>query len=628
ADGASSKCSAQHVELAESLEFDTPGRPPIRVHGVWRGASPGTLPSFSLPTTDVDVVRGQTFVQIAHDALQQHRSQAPIRRAEDFFANAEAFTALRDGTPDELYGASDLFLALDGVLPEERIAELRRRFDVELLESERNRESLIRTALELRSALDAIDTRGDIELATRVARRHSALGRVIWHALGLNVRPEVVGKPIAFPGDSFDFNIDIATPTNNLDFLQQFEISDPTGSDRVTVTQGWDPRRPSPWRLRGRYRVPDDALRLGLDPLDRLFRRERFEMPFWVNVAFRIGRDSGSLSEEVVLPLELPITVRPAVELQVRPDTLLVPLGRTRASFNVRIRNYGDAPLPEKLEVRAPAGFRIDPAVVRLDPNGADEQGFRFEIEMPEQPGSGTTSIRVRLGDQRATVRARHLDVRVPENLRVGLIQGVDDASRNVLRQFGVTVIPLTESDLPLRGLDDLDTILIDVRALAHHRAARAEFNRLVDFARRGGRLVILYHKDTELAPRGKEIPFHPNDLPFEIGRGRVTEEDAPVRILAPGHPILTNPNQIDLGDFDGWVQERGLYFPAKWSAAYTPLLASNDEGFPEEQGLLLHAPIGDGEFVYCALALHRQLKRLHPGACRLFANLITPAEN
>ncbi|MEY2980738.1 MAG: hypothetical protein RL562_965, partial [Planctomycetota bacterium] len=192
------------------------------------------------------------------------------------------------------------------------------------------------------------------------------------------------------------------------------------------------------------------------------------------------------------------------------------------------------------------------------------------------------------------------------------------------LEQLGVDVELLTEATLPVRPLDDLDTILVDIRALRHHAAARAEFNRLLAFADAGGRLVVLYHKDSEFDAELTGQRFFPTDLPLSIGRGRVTREDAPVEILDPDARLLTTPNRITAEDWDGWVQERGLYFPARWADGYRPLLRISDPGEPAEDGALLVASTGRGQFVYCALALHRQLKNLHPGACRLFANLVS----
>jgi hypothetical protein len=136
---------------------------------------------------------------------------------------------------------------------------------------------------------------------------------------------------------------------------------------------------------------------------------------------------------------------------------------------------------------------------------------------------------------------------------------------------------------------------------------------------------VVLYHKDTEINVDATGIRFYPDDLPLHVGKGRVTREDAPVRVLLPEHPLVTRPNRIEPDDWDGWIQERGLYFPDEWSDGYEAILELSDPGEPPERGSLLYARTGDGEYVYCSLALFRQLEQMHPGACRLLANLVTP---
>jgi hypothetical protein len=105
--------------------------------------------------------------------------------------------------------------------------------------------------------------------------------------------------------------------------------------------------------------------------------------------------------------------------------------------------------------------------------------------------------------------------------------------------------------------------------------------------------------------------------------QSRVTDETAPVTFLAPDNPLLRVPNVIGPGDFDGWVQERGLDFPPSWDPAWTPLLEMHDSGGPPLSGGLLVARVGRGMAVYTGLAFHRQLPVVVPGAWRLWANIL-----
>ncbi len=132
--------------------------------------------------------------------------------------------------------------------------------------------------------------------------------------------------------------------------------------------------------------------------------------------------------------------------------------------------------------------------------------------------------------------------------------------------------------------------------------------------------MIVQYNK-YELVEGG----FAPYPLTMSRPHGRVTDEAAPVRLLEPAHPVLTTPNRIGPADFEGWVQERGLYFAETWAPEYTPLLESGDDGQALRGGLLV-ARHGRGTYVYTGLAFFRQLPQGVPGAYRLFANLLALA--
>ncbi|MDP9349244.1 MAG: LmbE family protein, partial [Gemmatimonadota bacterium] len=145
-----------------------------------------------------------------------------------------------------------------------------------------------------------------------------------------------------------------------------------------------------------------------------------------------------------------------------------------------------------------------------------------------------------------------------------------------------------------------------------------ANHRRLLDYAERGGTLLVQYQQYPFV--QGGYAPF-----PLTIARphDRVTDESAPVRLLDPAHPVLSRPNRISEDDFAGWIQERGLYFARGWDAKYTPLLEMADPGEEPLRGGLLVAPYGQGRYVYTGVAFFRQLPEGVPGAWRLFANLL-----
>ncbi|MBK8980550.1 MAG: PIG-L family deacetylase [Planctomycetes bacterium] len=625
------------IALATDPQLDLPGLPPAPIVRVMRGALPSEPASLRLPVDEIDLDHGRSYREIAYGALvESHRSQAPFRPLGAFFGDTDRFLQILpvEMTPPE-HPASRLGApAGDAWLRSAAIAADLDRLGAELgrvlPRTEAERTELVALALAHLRHLASLRAT-DLDLQTRVARRREAVERLLRHAIGMRVDLEVDSDAIAVPGETLQVRVRLRH-----DLPPGVTLGEPAFE---AVDPGVELRALGPFAeaaLGGReapfaWRVADDAL--GHHPLQGLFRRQRFEMPLLARLRCAVRVDADARPDEpdpapieLDVPLELPCTVRPAVELTAVPgDLLLVADDQTSAMLNVRIRRSGSRPVRGRLRLMAPAGFDCEPTSVRIDMRTEHEQGHLFRVTIPPGLRPGPQPLRVELGRASIRVELHRVAVSVPSGLRVGLIEGVDDASHHTLRQLGCTLVPLTESELPIRSLDDLDTILIDIRALRHHAAARADFNRLIDYARRGGRLVMLYHKDTEFDLESTGSRFHPAELPFRIGKGRVTREDAPVELLIPDHPLFAWPNRIRPVDWDGWTQERCLYDADSWGEGFTPLLRLADPGQPAETGALIYGPTGDGEFIYCALALHRQLKSLHPGACRLFANLVTP---
>jgi hypothetical protein len=172
--------------------------------------------------------------------------------------------------------------------------------------------------------------------------------------------------------------------------------------------------------------------------------------------------------------------------------------------------------------------------------------------------------------------------------------------------------------------LSRFDSIIIDNRGYEIHPELIAGNDKLLKFVEEGGTLIVFYHKTNEWNPdeRRKRPQLAP--YPIILDDDRVTEEDAPVRILQPGHPLLNYPNKITQRDFSWWIQERGLYFPKAWDSHYTPLLSTNDKGEPPLNGGLLVAKYGKGNYIYTSMVWYRQLRAGIPGGYRFFANMIS----
>jgi len=175
----------------------------------------------------------------------------------------------------------------------------------------------------------------------------------------------------------------------------------------------------------------------------------------------------------------------------------------------------------------------------------------------------------------------------------------------------------LVDENLTAEQLHGLDAVVIGVRAFNVINHLDKELQTLFAYVHDGGTVIVQYNLSDKL----KAPKIAPYDL--HISRDRVTDEKATMDFLAPDSPVLNTPNKITSADFDGWVQERGLYFPDKWDEHFTPILACSDPGEKPCKGVLLVAKYGKGHFVYTGLSFFRQLPAGVPGAYRLLANLI-----
>jgi hypothetical protein len=223
-------------------------------------------------------------------------------------------------------------------------------------------------------------------------------------------------------------------------------------------------------------------------------------------------------------------------------------------------------------------------------------------------------------------VAAVHLKVLAK---RVGYVMGSDDKMPEAIRQMGCRVDLLDEKALSTGNLDVYDAIVTGLRAYAVRADLRASQPRLMRYVKNGGTLVVQYNRldDRRISPSVAEAFDHLGPYPFALSQGnseRVTEEDSPVKILQPSSPIVRTPNMIGPADFDGWVQERGVYFADTWDAKYQTPFESHDTGEKELNGSLLYARYGKGAYIYTSFSWFRELPAGVPGAYRIFANLLS----
>lgn len=385
----------------------------------------------------------------------------------------------------------------------------------------------------------------------------------------------------------------------------------------------------------GMYKVDDKSL-IGLP--------ER-TMPFPVNFNLTIAdipitfernltyKFNDPVRGEVYRPFE----VLPPVTASI-PEKVLIFSSEMSRDIPVAIRAE-KANTDGTLTLQHPKGWTVSPA---SQPFTMAEKGstqtLMFKVTPPSNQSEGYLKPLMQIGDtyhnkELITIDYEHIPfqnvlmpsqskvVRIPIEKKgdnIGYIRGAGDLVAESLAQIGYTVTILEPSDISEEKLKEFDAIVIGIRAYNFIDALKFKSDILNNYVAQGGTIVNQYNKSYGLISKD----FTPYSI--NISRDRVTDEFSDVTMLAPNHAALNTPNKITQKDFEGWVQERGLYFPNEWDSAFTPILGMHDKDAPETKGSLLIAKHGKGHYVYTGLSFFRELPAGVSGAYRLFANLLS----
>jgi LmbE family N-acetylglucosaminyl deacetylase len=338
-----------------------------------------------------------------------------------------------------------------------------------------------------------------------------------------------------------------------------------------------------------------------------------------------------------------PLAVVPAFSVMLEPATQAISThngSTSTVAVGVTSNLPGVARAALKLEL--PEGWRSEPAEQPVDlARRGEKKEFSFKV-FPSGLQEGRATVRALLesgGDkygegytlvtredlgsfyyyQPARQRVSIVDVQVPHDLKIGYIMGAGDNIPTVLKQVGLDVTVIPAEKLAAEDLSRYGTIALGIRAYDTQKDVVTNNKRLLDFVAAGGTLVVQYNTGVGDFNSGHVTPY-----PAQLSRARVSVEEAPVDILAPDDSVFHYPNTITARDFEGWVQERGLYFMDQWDDHFKPLLACHDPGEQPQKGGLLRAQYGKGTYIYTGYAFFRQLPAGVPGAVRLFVNLLS----
>ena len=489
-----------------------------------------------------------------------------------------------------------------------------------------------------------------------VVDRRAQLDRILQACLGLVVQA-TADKPEVSPGEKVEWQL-AAVISSRVPVrwvatrLLTREVAErPTelragaaAAVRVADVVPLDVPLTQPYWLReegaaGLYRVDDPKL-IGTAenppafPIEFVFdvQGERLVIPVVGEGVEKTAKGERRRRVEVVSP----VVLRMAADVEV-----FAPGATKQVSVTITAGRLGAA---GRLQMEVPAGWKADPAggEFRLEQAGATVV-FRCAVTAPTQSGVGRLAVHAdvagkRYWNQRSEIRYEHIPPQIlqpPTRARllvvevatrgrnVGYLPGAGDDTARAIAQLGCAVKMLTGADLTVEKLRGLDAVVIGVRAFNERDDLAANLPGLWAYVEGGGTVIAQYNRPNGLS--AAQLGPYKLSIQGSAPQLRVTDERAPVTFLAPQHPILNTPNRIGPADFDGWVQERGAYFPSSWDEVrYESVLAMSDPGEPPLKSSVLVARHGKGFYVYTGLAFFRQLPAGVPGAYRLLANLIS----
>ncbi len=618
----------------------TPWQPKRILHNGGRGGG-----SLTLQAGGDDAVTGESFQAIAMRSRAQHRTQGFGLRPAGSGPWQESFRLL-DGPPaaeDLMDGVDTTWNRVPGGAEIARLgAEALAKFDP------KRPSASVPALLELRKLL------AKLPADPLVADKRRQLDRLVQRCLGLTVHSiaavdEVVpGETLAVHsriglGAAYPVRLRAVRIPGLAESAEPAELSAgqtvtrklslPVPKSQPVTQPYWLQQEPAA----GMFRVADA----------RLIGQPENPPAFPVEYELEAGGQAFVITGEVVgdgrngRP-ERALAVIAPVSLRFGSGVALFAPGATKAVEVVATAARDGSSGTVRLDV--PAGWKAVPASRPVQFSRAgDDATLAFSVTAPDRPDSGTLSAvadvgGVQFSHRRIEIRYAHIPVQLLQpaaSLKVaafdvatrgrtaGYLPGAGDDTAEALAQLGYRVTTLTGADLTEPKLRGLDVVVIGVRAFNERQDLEPGLSGLLAYVEAGGTVVVQYNRPNGL--KGRTLGPYPLSIEGPAPQLRVTHEDSPVSFALPEHPALNTPNRIGPGDFAGWVQERGAYFPSSWDTArYDAVLAMNDPGEEPLKGSVLIARHGRGHFVYTGLAFFRQLPAGVPGAYRLFANLLS----
>lgn len=425
-----------------------------------------------------------------------------------------------------------------------------------------------------------------------------------------------------------DFSID--SDTLNSNELANFEALIKIPESISTTAPYWLKKEGS----LGMYKVEDQ----------QLIGNPETQKPLYADIVIRLLDQDITLRRNIIHkyndpekgPVYRPVEITEAASVKINEPAYIFS-DVTPQNISVSVKAFRDS-LSGELALDVPNNWTVSPSTIsiNIDQKGAS-QTSEFKVTPPINADKVDFGASLTVEDNKYTneiveIDYDHIEYQIVEKLAssslikldiktVGrnllYIKGAGDLVAPSLRQIGYRIEEVEAANVEVSNLKQYDAVIMGIRAYNKWNELKFLQKDLMQYVKDGGTMIVQYNTSRRL----KVDQIGP--YPIKLSRQRVTVEEAPVRILAKDHPVMNYPNKIDAADFEGWVQERGLYFASEWDEKYTPILSSNDPGEPARDGGFLVAEHGDGYFVYSSYSWFRELPAAVPGAYRIFANMI-----
>lgn len=595
---------------------------------------------YDFPVGEYNPLLGTTYSQIAADSRTMHKSQGFGATAQ--IGKGDDYIELVDGEPfkkQPFEGVANRWNTVEnGKMTEAAISEVLKEFD--FLEPEHNVPQL----LHIKSLIDKMEGK-----APWIGEKKHQINQIILQSLGIKTE-YLADRELSFPSDKINTSLVVNNPSSLAIQVSSFSYGDievdvdQVLADNETLTldlplelaQDFPVSQPY-WIVEppenNLYQI-EDQLSIGKaynDPAvagDLIFKIEGQSIHQSLPLTYKYN-------DPVDGEINQPFKVVPEIQLSLKKENVFV-LNNQVQTLEVQV-NFADQIIQGELLVEG-----LSPQEYSLTKQKVDKskRSITYELQLQNisSMGKQVVGVKYKTADGKLydkgikRIHYQHIPnltyfpasefnlINLSLELspqRIGYIPGAGDDIPAVLSNLGYEVVLLENGELTAGTLSRFNTVIVGIRAFNTNTNLANHVDDLMDYVSSGGNLIVQYNTIGPLLTR-QIGPY-----PFELSRDRVAVEDSPVQIDAGSHPILNVPNEIKQSDFDGWVQERGLYFPGQWDDKYTTPFIMKDPGESETRGALLLADYGKGTYTYSGISWFRLLPAGVPGAIKIFVNLI-----